>query len=113
MSIPVALPELAVTAARYRFAYLLTVNAEGAPRALAIVPRVAADGVLAIAHVGASTRANVAARSMISLVWPPAAADGYSLIVDGVASVAGEGVRVVPTHAVLHRPAPGLQATAG
>lgn len=108
MSIPVALPDLAQTAARYRFAYLLASGGDGAPRAIAIAPQVAADGALTIAHVGQRTRANIAAHAAVGLVWPPLEAGAYSLIVDGSAQVVGEGVRITPTHAVLHRPAPGL-----
>jgi hypothetical protein len=50
----------------------------------------------------------------VSLLWPPNDPDGYSLIVDAtVTATAGTGegegdnvVRLQPTRAVLHRPAP-------
>jgi len=48
----------------------------------------------------------------VSLLWPPDDVGGYSLIVDAeVTGTAGTGsgdnlVRVRPTRAVLHRPAP-------
>ncbi len=56
---------------------------------------------------GKSSCANASARPNVSLLWPPATVDDYSLIVDGHASVDGSTVRVVPSRAVRHRPAPG------
>jgi hypothetical protein len=57
--------------------------------------------------VGRGTARNAAARSSISLCYPPTDEGGYSLIVDGQASVDGEAmVQFTPTGAVLHRPAP-------
>ena len=47
------------------------------------------------------------ARPTVSLLWPPTAAAEYSLIVDGDATVDGSTVRIAPTRAVRHRPAPG------
>ena len=50
---------------------------------------------------------NAVARPQVTIVFPPAPhADGMSLVVDGDATVAGDHVDVVPTWAVLHRPAP-------
>jgi hypothetical protein len=43
--------------------------------------------------------------ALVVLVFPPATADGMSMIVDGEGSVDGDGVVVHPTWAVLHRPA--------
>ena len=57
--------------------------------------------------VGRGTARNAAARSAISLCYPPVDDGGYSLIIDGTAAVDGEAtVRLAPTGAVLHRPAP-------
>lgn len=109
MSIPVELAELGATLARYGFAYLLTHGAQGAPRALAVRP-VLRDGVLCVDGAGERTRAGVLAHPAVGLVWPPPGADGYSLIVDGQASVVGAQLQVTPTHAVLHRPAPAPKA---
>ena len=106
MSIPVTLPDLPAALARYRFAYLLTSNgAEGAPHAVAVTP-VWADGALRVEGLGRRTQANLQARPAVALVWPPADAADYSLIVDGQAALAGEVLLVTPTRAVLHRPAP-------
>jgi hypothetical protein len=105
MSIPVPVEGLAEAMASHPYAYLLTVSDDGRPHAVAVVPSLV-DGALC-ASVGRRTAANAAARpNGVSLVWPPAETGGYSLIVDGAASVSGEMVSVAPTKAVLHRPAP-------
>ncbi len=56
-------------------------------------------------NAGGRSRTNAQARSAVTLVWPPLETDGYSLIVDGDASIDGETVVIRPTGAVLHRPA--------
>ena len=105
MSIPVAVAGLAEALAEYSYAYLLTVSDDGRPHAVAISPRIE-DGVLR-AGVGHRSSVNVAARpDAVSLVWPPSQPGGYSLIVDGAASVDDETITVRPDKAVLHRPAP-------
>ncbi len=107
MSIPVPLGELGETLGRYGYAYLLTVADDGRPHAVAVDPVL--DEAAFVVGVGNRSRANVAARSNIALVFPPAETGGYSLIVDADGSVDGERVRLVPTKAVLHRPAtPGF-----
>jgi len=104
MSIEVELSELADTVARYRFAYLLTVGDDGRSRALAVTPGI--DGAaLVVEAVGRRSRENLLAQPEVTLLWPPVSVDGYSLIVDGEASVREESVRVTPIRAVLHRPA--------
>lgn len=104
MSIPVALTQLAEAIERYRFAYLLTSSGAGAPHAVAVRPSFR-DGMLVIDEPGRRTRANAGERPAVALVWPPPDEAGYSLIVDGQAAVDGDGLRVVPARAVLHRPA--------
>ncbi|MCA0243781.1 MAG: hypothetical protein LCI02_23345 [Proteobacteria bacterium] len=106
MSIAVELHDLGQALARYRFAYLLTSSAEGAaPHAVAVAVRWE-DGALLIDGAGRRTRDNAQQRPAVGLVWPPADAADYSLIVDGRAAVDGERLRIAPTRAVLHRPAP-------
>lgn len=112
MSIPVEPPSLAQTIGRYRFAYLMTTNDDGSPHAVAVSVGMEGD-VLVIPTTGARTRGNALARPVIGLVWPPQSIDEYSLIVDGQASVVGEGLRIRPTRAVLHRPAPSAASKAG
>lgn len=111
MSIPVELSTLAEVMARYRFAYLLTSAAQGAPHAVAVVP-VLQEGRLLIDAVGRRTRENLLARPAVGLVWPPAAENDYSLIVDGQATLSGDVLQIAPTRAVLHRPAPRAEAAA-
>jgi len=104
MSIPVSLDKLAETLPRYPYAYLLTVDDASRSHVVAVVPTLR-DGQLRIGGLGNRSRANAAARPGVSLVWPPAEAGGYSLIVDGDALVAADEVAIAPTRAVLHRPA--------
>ena len=107
MSTPVEPPSLAQTIGRYRFAYLMSINDDGSPHAVAVSVGMEGD-VPVIPAIGSRTRGNVLARPVIGLVWPPQSIDEYSLIVDGQASVTGEGLRIKPTRAVLHRPAPSV-----
>ncbi|CAN5632893.1 hypothetical protein BH10ACT9_BH10ACT9_61040 [soil metagenome] len=104
MSLQVDLDRLAETLADYTFAYLVTVGDDYRAKAVALSP-VLTDGVLDVGGVGAGTRRNVADHDGVTLLWPPRSAGGYTLIVDGTGSFDGETLRVVPTHAVLHRPA--------
>lgn len=105
MSIPVALPDLADVVARYRFAYLMTTNADGTPRAVAVSTMTQGDSLM-VNGAGRRTLDNARARPAVGLVWPPSADADHSLIVDGQATVTGESLLITATRAVLHRPAP-------
>jgi hypothetical protein len=106
MSIAVELHELrAVADNQAPFAYLLTVSDNESAHAVAIRPSIA-DGAISC-EAGKSSCANATARPRVSLLWPPATPEDYSLIVDGDAAVEGSTVRITPTRAVRHRPAPG------
>jgi hypothetical protein len=105
MSIPVKLPSFANVITRYRLAYLMTTSAKGAPHA-APVAAVLQGGDLVVNGIGRRTRENALARPAVGLIWPPQSEADYSLIVDGQAVVTGESLRITPTRAVLHRPAP-------
>ena len=104
MSVKVDLEELAATMRDYRFAYLLTVTDDQRSHAVAVTPVGDGEG-LRVDGLGNRTRANLAARPAVTLLFPPREAGGYSLIVDGTAAGGGDGCSVVPSHAVLHRPA--------
>lgn len=85
-------------------AFLVTVSDDGAPHVVSVLVGRSGDDL----EVGAgrTSRANVGARSVVTLLWSPPAGDGaYSLIVDGtgVASDDGDSVAIRPTAAVLHR----------
>jgi hypothetical protein len=114
MSISVALDALRDEIGRAgAVTYLLTVNDNGRPHAVAVA--VEWDGDELAMRVGRRSAATAAPRPEVSLLWPPAQPGGYSLIVDGEAHGAdGEGstMLVRPTTAVLHRPAapPGPSA---
>jgi hypothetical protein len=103
MSIAVDLAELGTTLQDHPWGYLVTVRDDGRAQTLA-VPTQFVDGTL-LASVGGRTAANAVARSQVTMVFPGATGQQYSLIVDGDAVVDGEQVRVTPTWAVLHRPA--------
>jgi pyridoxamine 5'-phosphate oxidase-like protein len=105
MSITAELPSFANIVARYRFAYLMTSSAKGAPHAVPVAA-VLQGGDLVVNGIGRRTRENALARPAVGLIWPPQSEAGYSLIVDGQAAVTGESLRITPTRAVLHRPAP-------
>ena len=105
MSIPVAIDDLAAATGEYGWAYLLTVRDDLRPHIVAVTPTWEGDQL--VMSVGRGTARNAAARTAISLCYPPAADGGYSLIVDGTAALDGEStVRFAPSGAVLHRPAP-------
>jgi hypothetical protein len=106
VSLKVELGELAKTLEPYGFAYLVTVGDGGRAHVLAVTP-VLGDGGLIVGGVGRHSQENATARPDVTLVWPPAEPGGFSLLVDGAATVDGETITVAPTKAVLHRPAPG------
>ncbi|HEY0520531.1 MAG TPA: hypothetical protein VGC84_13635 [Ilumatobacteraceae bacterium] len=102
MSIAVPLEDLASKLAEYSWCYLAT-SGDERPHVLAVQPSVTAAGLRC--ETGKSSRANVGRNPLVVLMFPPSDPHGMSLIVDGEASVDGEGVVVKPTWAVLHRAA--------
>jgi hypothetical protein len=106
MSIPVDLTELVRVLERFDYAYLTTTDAGCRPHVVAVSP-VVEQGCLTIGEVGRQSRANLTARPMVTLVWPPIDRSGHTLIVDATCTTPDAAtVRAVPTRAVLHRPAP-------
>jgi hypothetical protein len=105
MSIPVAIADLATKTNEYGWAYLLTVRDDLRAHIVAVTPEWSGDQLLI--SVGRGTGRNAAERPNVSLCYPPVDAGGYSLIVDGDATVEDDStIRFAPTGAVLHRPAP-------
>jgi hypothetical protein len=106
MSLAVSLRELheRVDACGPR-AFLVTVSEAGGAHVVSVVVR--RDGDALAFDAGRTSRSNLAARPSATLLWPSRALDDgeYSLIVDGDATVSGDGDTVVvhPTAAVLHR----------
>lgn len=104
MSIPVPLTELATALAPYPWGYLVTVRDDLRAHSLA-VPTDLRAGVLH-ADGGRTTCANIAQRPEVTMVFPHPSPGEYTLIVDGTAEVTAAGsVVMVPTSAILHRPA--------
>lgn len=110
MSISVELERVQAEATqRGSGAFLLTVSDDGRPHVVAV--RVGWDGGALVMSAGRTSVRNAGDRPGVTLLWPPAEAGGYSLIVDGDAvaepNLAGDGGRVSVelSRAVLHRPA--------
>jgi hypothetical protein len=87
-------------------AFLVTVGDDGRPHVTSV--SVSRDGDRLTTRAGRRTRANLAARPTLTLLWPPGPGGVYSLLVDGETDGAGAGdddptIAVTPTHAVLHR----------
>jgi len=105
MSIAVALADLGATLADYPWGYLVSVTEEPRGHTLAVPTRFV-DGAFTM-QAGKGTLANVGVRPKATMVFPPDSGTGYSLIVDGEATVVGEEITFTPTTAILHRPALG------
>jgi hypothetical protein len=102
MSIGVELDKLREQTERFGASpYLLTVSDDGRPHATAVTVRWEGDEL--VAGVGRRSASNVTDRPEISLLWSPVDAEGFSLIVDGRATVRDGEVAVAPEHAILHR----------
>lgn len=106
MSVRVSIPDLLAQIGEWGFGYLLTVSDDQTPHLIALVPTVVGEALRFDAGGGRACR-NAGARPTVSIVFPPQpGSDGYSLVVDGEATVSESSVDVRPTSAVLHRPAP-------
>ena len=101
MSVKVDLDEMSSALADFSFAYLITVGDDRRAHTIAVQP-VLTDGVFDVGVAGATTSRNVEGQPNVTLVWPPSAAGGYSLIVDGTGLIDGS-LKVTPGRAVLHR----------
>ena len=105
MSIAVEIDRLGEEMARFgESAFVLTTSDDGRPH-ISHVPVTHDEGLLCCT-VGGRSAGNARARPQIAVLWPPGATDGFSLIVDADARVEGSELRLTPTKAVLHRPAP-------
>jgi hypothetical protein len=104
MSLKVELGELATTLADFDVAYLVTVSDEGRSHVLSVWAE-PTDAGLVVEGVGRHTQENAAVHPDVTLVFPPLESGGYTLLVDGRASVDGTTVTIAPTKAILHRAA--------
>ena len=103
MSKPVDMQVLAKTVSEYGFAYLITIADGDRIHTSPVQPALSGDR-LVVPAPSSRVRQNTGQRPKVSLVWPPAEPNGYSLIVDGAAELEGDDLRVVPSRAILHRP---------
>jgi hypothetical protein len=118
MSVPVALDQLHAALDEFgTVAYLLSAGGDGRPRCVSVALGWSGDQL--VASVGKRTGANIGIQPLVSLLWPPAEPGGYSLIVDGSASMTGESegsvaiIAITPTNGVRHRNAePSANASA-
>jgi hypothetical protein len=113
MSVKVDLDQLAGALADFTFAYLITVGDDYSAHTVAVQPVLTA-GVIDVGSIGNSTRKNVAQHDGVTVVWPPREPGGYTLIVDGQGQPTDTALKVMPSRAVLHRPAaPGADTKPG
>lgn len=102
MSIAVSLEQLRDEVARRGDPAFVVTTGDDGPHVVSV--RIAWDGDELVGGAGNRTAANIAARPVVSLLWP-STFDDYSLIVDGTASAVDGTLRVAPARAVLHRSA--------
>lgn len=100
MSVIVDVAEIPQQLASFDRGYLLT-SREGLVKAVS-VRAVPGDGTLLVVTPGGGSLRNVSANPPVTLLFPPLAAGGMTLLVDGTAVVEGDDVRITPTSAVLH-----------
>jgi hypothetical protein len=106
VSIAVTIEQLMAEIDQWGFGYLLTVSDDSRTHLLALRPRVSGDVLRFDAGGGRACR-NAEANPQVSIVFPPGEhSNGFSLVVDGEATVEGNEIDVRPMSAVLHRPAP-------
>lgn len=102
MTVPVGLDQVRSEAAKYGDRpYLLTVSDDGHPHAVSVRVRFE-EGEITMPG-GNRSRANASTRPDVTLLWPTAEDGGFSLIVDGLATVQGEHISIRPSAAILHR----------
>jgi hypothetical protein len=114
MSVEVPIDQLFVDLHLWGSGFLATVSDDGRARIVCLTPTVDQAGnesVLRFRRAGRTAAANIAARPNVTVVFPAHfGSAGYSLIVDGIASNHDVDevpvIDLVPTWAVLHRPAP-------
>lgn len=104
MSVPVDVADVPQRLTEYDRGYLLTSH-DGLVKAVS-VRAAPEDGTLLVAGPGGGSVRNVGANPRVTLLFPPLENPGMTLLVDGTATAEGEDVRITPTSAVLHKPAP-------
>jgi hypothetical protein len=91
----------------YDYAYLITVDAENRPHPVPVMPVLKGDTVHIGALGGRRSRNNLTRSSDVTVMWPPPAPGGYTVIVDGTAEVSDAGelasLDITASRAVLIR----------
>jgi hypothetical protein len=101
VSVAVSLEELAQRVDDFGpVAFLVTTDAR-APHVVSVAHGF--DGERFVIAAGRSSRRNVEATGIATVLWPTPDDGPYCLIVDGDAATEGERIVVRPTRAVLHR----------
>ncbi len=106
VSVPVPLDELPQAIERFGLnPYLVTVAADGRPRATSVTVKWHRD--LLMVGAGRRTAENVSENEQVALLWPAPQPGGHALIVDGWAAVHDSPetnlvVFIQPGKAVLH-----------
>lgn len=96
---------VAERAREYGFAYLITINAHERVHTSVVHPEFT-DQAVTVPGASDRARGNAGTHPNVSLVWPPADATGYSLIVDGTADAQdAAALRIAVSRAILHRQA--------
>lgn len=103
MSIPVKIEDLARAVTEYDAAYLLT-NRDGRTKVATVEP-VVTEGRVIVEDLGRGSTANLAENPQCTLMFPPPERHGYTLLVDGTATVTDGRLTMRPATAVCHRPA--------
>lgn len=103
MTIPIPLDRLAETLWHFDSAVLVTLREGTWPRVLTVDPYVE-GGLVVVPSPNPSGLKHVAANPLVTIYWPSPHRHGYTLIVDGIATVSGKDLHIEPDHAVLHRP---------
>ena len=112
MSVEVTPDDLPGAIASCAVVYLLTTSEDRSRPHVGAVAATVVDGIVRVVGVGRTARRDLDAHDAVTLLGAPAAAGGYSLIVDGVGAVVGDQVEVTVRRAVLHRPAPSPEPSA-
>lgn len=100
--------QLAEKLVGHDYAYLITVDGENRPHPVPVMPVLKGDTVHIGALGGNRSRRNLARSSDVTVMWPPPAPGGYTVIADGQAEISDAGgdlasLKFVPTRAVLIR----------
>ena len=102
MSIKVAIDALEEALADFDSAYLITVGDGGRVKVVSADIAVSGDSVV-MRNGSAGTARNLAGNPSVTVLCPPRERHGLALLIDGQGAPDGDGFRITPEHAILHR----------